>query len=175
MSNKRKELLKKWQGRMRDAQRAYYITSTRYKRLNYIYGIPVVCFTVFISSSVFSELQKLPDSYVQLIVGFVSVVAAIMAAVQTFLRFPEKAEKHRATAVRYGLLKKEIEKFLVLYPSKNEEAINRIENIKKEWDVIVSESPTVSSKLWRSIKGRDGSSPGEHINSIQPPTKNRRG
>ena len=152
---------------MRDAQRAHYITSTRYKRLNYIYGIPVVCFTVFISSNVFTELQKFQELYVQFIVGIVSVVAAIMAAVQTFLRFPEKAERHRATGIKYGILKKEIEKFLVLYPSDYEEVINRIESIKTEWDEIVSESPTVSSKLWRSIKGRDRSSPVEHNNSIQ--------
>ena len=155
MDEKRKALLKKWRSNLRDAQQAHYITSTLYKKLNYWVGIPVISFTVFVGSSLFSELQKHDESKMRIAIGIIGVLAAIMASIQTFLRFPEKAEMHRATAVKFGLLKKEIDKFRAIHPDSNRDVDERINEIKQKWDEIVSEAPTVSSKLWSAIKGRD--------------------
>jgi hypothetical protein len=64
-------------------------------RLNYLLGVPVVVLTTFVGTSVFATLQEDVNTSLRILVGAVSVFAAVLASLQTFLRYPERAEKHR--------------------------------------------------------------------------------
>ncbi|MDF7799905.1 RNA pyrophosphohydrolase [Pontiellaceae bacterium B1224] len=173
MDADRKKLLKKWRSNLKDSQIAHYRTAEKFKRLNYYLGIPVIAFSVFVSSNMFSELQSDQSSTrVEVGIGLVGVLAAILASIQTFLRFPERAEIHRSMGVKFSLLKKDVDKFLALHAEDNSGVDEGIEEIKSKWDEIVTEAPTVSNKLWSKVKsGSVHASPLQSLFNRRTPEK----
>jgi hypothetical protein len=68
------------------------------------WGIPAVVLSTVVSTSVFASLLKQPDPWLQITLGFASVAAALLASLQTFLSYSERAEKHRIAGAKYGAL-----------------------------------------------------------------------
>src|SRR4051812_10822647 len=80
-----------WRHRARDAQYAHHLAADRFERLNYRLGIPAVVFSTVVGTAVFATLQKEVDLRIKISVGLISVAAAILTALQTFMRFSERA------------------------------------------------------------------------------------
>src|SRR6202012_1161862 len=95
--------------RCRSNQLQHYKAASHCDHVSYILGIPAVILSTVVGTTVFASLQKQVSFKIQLFVGAVSVFAAILAALQTFLRHSERAEKHRSAAASYGGLRKQIE------------------------------------------------------------------
>jgi hypothetical protein len=68
-----------------------------------------------VCSALFATLQSNPITQLTIALGVVSLVAAILASVQAFLRFGERVEKHRATGSRFAVLRAEIEQVLSMH------------------------------------------------------------
>src|SRR5260370_4888437 len=81
------DLLRKWQKRARESQFSHYKAGSYFQHLHLWVGIPVVVLTTCVGTTVFATLQKQLDIGVQIGVGAVSVLAAVLAGLQTFLRF----------------------------------------------------------------------------------------
>jgi len=47
----------------------------------------------------------------RIVAGLLSVLAAILASLQTFLKFSERAQMHREAGARFGALVKELEQY----------------------------------------------------------------
>ncbi|HEX8495335.1 MAG TPA: SLATT domain-containing protein [Pyrinomonadaceae bacterium] len=152
------ELLVKWSERVRRAQAAHYDSAVRCNRQHFWIGVPVVILTALIGTSVFVTLQKEADFYMKLAVGLASVAAAVLASVQTFLRFLERAESHRIAAMRFGALRKEIE-YIQAFPPKDSEQIKDVtKSLLERWNNINEESPTANQKFYeRHYKERKAS------------------
>ena len=91
-------LLEQWLRRARENQLQHWESARHYENLNYSLGIPVVVLSTTVGTTVFATLQKQVRLSVQVTVGAVSVLAAVLAGLQTFLRFSERAERHRSVA-----------------------------------------------------------------------------
>ena len=91
------ELLRDWQGRATASSEAHYDLSTRLSKSNIRFGVPVVALTTVVGTSVFATLSRNHvNTGLQVAVGMLSVLAAVLASLQTFLRFGERA---RSTAL----------------------------------------------------------------------------
>ena len=75
-----------------------------------------------------------------------SVSAAVLASLQTFLNYAEKEAAHLQAATRLSSLKKFIEEVLALSGDTQESKI--VESIRKEWDTITTESPLLSQRVF---------------------------
>jgi hypothetical protein len=102
------ELLKDWDKRAAASSEAHYALAGRLAGRNIQLGVPVVVLTTIIGTSVFATLQKEVGTGWRLAIGVVSVLAAVLASVQTFLRFAERAEQHRAAAENWAAIRREI-------------------------------------------------------------------
>jgi conflict system pore-forming effector with SLATT domain len=142
------ELLLKWSERVRRAQAAHYDSAVRCSRQHFWIGVPVVILTALIGTSVFVTLQKEAGFYVKLTVGLASVAAAVLAGVQTFLRFLERAESHRIAALRFGALRKEIEYMQAFPPEDSEQMKNIAKALLDRWNNINEEAPTANQKFY---------------------------
>lgn len=146
------ELLKEWLDRARRIQNAHYEAAASLDRLQYVVGLPLVMLSTLVGTSVFATLQSGSDNFwVKIGVGLASVLAAILAAIQTFLRFAERSEKHKLAGVRYGSFKREIEQKSA-FPSQDIKELQQfIDGLRIRWDKLVEESPTIPKGVWDRV------------------------
>ena len=77
------ELLREWSTRAGASADAHYELCTRLSRANLRFGVPVVVLTTFVGTSVFATLQHHVNIALRITVGMVSVLAAVLASLQT--------------------------------------------------------------------------------------------
>ncbi len=144
------ELLKKWNKRLRESQFAHYAAERHFNLMHYWLGGLATILTAIVGTTIFANAN--PD---QLLIGFISLLAAVIVALQTFLNFAERAETHRASAASYGSLRREIESLHVLIKSE-EGGLNLVDSVmslKCKIDKLSEESPNVSNSIReKSIK-----------------------
>jgi hypothetical protein len=144
-------LLREWHDRAAISQQGHYVIATRLTKYNNRLGVPVVALTTFVATSVFATLQKDVGTRLRILVGFVSVLAAVLASLQTFLRFQERGEKHRAAAEHWAAIRREILQMLALHPdylAKRSDPKAHLDHLRKEMDRISAQSPEIGERDW---------------------------
>ena len=142
----RKALLNTWYKRVSRTQTAHYLSADHFKSRSYWLGIPVIALTTLVGTSAFATLQQGPEPWLQILVGLASVLAAILASLQTFLGYSERAEKHRVAGAKYGALGRELEALLA---SPNEAPDEVIEDLRKRLDDLALESPNNPLSIYK--------------------------
>lgn len=146
MKTSTEELLNDWYRRLRESQFSHYESAKEFDLMNYWLGIPSVILSTIVGTSVFATLNESVETSAKLLVGVVSMLAATLTGLQTFLRFSERAEKHRAVAARYGALRREIEELLSLEKNITRELVAPL---REAIDRLAEEAPNVSTRIWR--------------------------
>src|SRR5262249_42206983 len=143
------ELLLDWERRAQENQFCHYEAAKYYGRFNYILGIPVVILTSIVGTTVYATLQKSVSVVVQITVGVISVFAAILAGLQTFLRFGERSEKHRTVGAQYGSVRRQIELIKALSPERRGAADEFLNRIRGTLDSLAESAPDVPPRVWK--------------------------
>src|SRR5437773_11864879 len=93
-----KLLLERWRNQLERLQSAQYLSAEHCRRINNWLGIPVIVCTAIVGSIVFATLSDaFGDSlWIKIALGFLSLTAAVLASLQTFPKYSERAEKHFA-------------------------------------------------------------------------------
>lgn len=151
-------LMTDWFRRARESQYIHFECGTFFSRLNLLLGVPAMILSTGVGTAVFASLEKNVDGDLRIIVGLISIAAAILASLQTFLRFSERAERHRLTGSAYGAIRRSLE-FVKTFPPGDEEQLKAaMAEIKKQMDALAKEAPEVPSsmkkRLDNEIKGR---------------------
>ena len=142
-----KELLVRWLKRLRESQFSHNEAAKNFDRCRYFIGIPAAILSTIVGTSVFASLGKTIDPYMQIIVGLISVLAAVLSALQTILRYSERAEMHRSSAARYGSIRRKVEEILV--SNKGDSELNSdIRSIRQEIDKLAKDAPNIPEKTW---------------------------
>ena len=113
--------------------------------------MPVIALTALVGTSVFATLQSDAGPRVQITLGILSVAAAVLASLQTFLGYSERAEKHRVAGAKYGALARHLEELLAV---SGEPQADAIEGIRGAIDSLALESPNTPLKIYRRAEGR---------------------
>jgi hypothetical protein len=143
--NSTEALIDDWYRRARESQFAHFLATEPLVRANFRLGLPVVLFSTLVATSVFASLETAVSLGVRIAVGLVSISAAILSALQTFLRFEERAEKHRAAGGQYGALRRELEQIRAIGPPYDVDALSRI---REEFDSVSNQAPAISARVW---------------------------
>lgn len=141
--------LRKWQGAIRVCHLSHVKSAARSQRLSKLLGIPAILLSTIVGTTIFSTMQSSPDVWQQVLVGILSMFAAGLGSIQTFLDFPELTEKHRRAAHQYGSLRREIEEEL---SSENGGIVlskGFMQSIRERWDSIDLESPTLNQSIYQ--------------------------
>jgi peptidoglycan hydrolase CwlO-like protein len=145
------ELLKRWHKRLRESQFAHYESAKMLSRANLGLGIPVVIFSTLVGTSVFATIQSNPNLLIQITLGLLSMVAAVLASLQTFFRYSERAEKHRGVGARYGAIRREIEQVIANPQTEYSNAKETLDSLRTKIDSLADEAPEVSSQTWKRV------------------------
>ena len=139
-------LLKNWHIRIRATHKGHYKDAAALMVRQRILGISVVLLTSFVGTGLFVSLttSALNENYV-LIGGLISATASILAALQTYLNYPERQTTHLIAATQLSSLKKRIEEKLATEEDVHELKVF-IREIRVEWNTITSGAPLMSEK-----------------------------
>lgn len=146
------ELLEYWRFRMHRVQLAHYECARHFERLHLWLGLPAVALSTLVGTTVFASLSKVTDISLQITVGLLSVVAAVLTGLQTFLRYSELAEKHRLAGARFANLKHRIELLTAFPPATETEYNSSLHGVEEVWSKLREESPMLPGRIWRRIE-----------------------
>lgn len=135
-----------WYKRVVTVAHGHYSAALRYSRFHFWLGIPSIVLATIVGTSVFASIQQKPDVWVQVLVGMLSMLAALLAALQSFLNYGEKAEKHRIAGARYNGIGRELE--LLLSQDADWKAL---ESIRIRIDALAQESPHIPESVHREM------------------------
>jgi hypothetical protein len=136
-------LANSWRRQALESRKRHSFMSGRYTLRNYLLGVPIVALTTAIGTTVFASLEKSLDYRVKLAVGIASMLSAVLAAVQTLLRYGERAEKHRLTAARFGGIARAIEATLAKDDADRDPSGAAFQEWQREFRDLIEHSPDV--------------------------------
>jgi hypothetical protein len=153
------DLAREWGKRAAAAQHAHYYLATNLRRRNLALGIPVVILSAIVGTALFASLAASSDSFplgLRLAVGSVSLLAAVLAAIQTFLRFAERSERHAQAADWYSAIRREIDELLALPVDKRGESKRTLDSLRKEFNKAGQTYPEIGESTWARVASTFG-------------------
>lgn len=151
------DLLRDWQARASFSSETHFGLATRLAEANIRFGMPVVVLTTFVGTSVFATLGRNVELWLRIAVGMISVLAAVLASLQTFLRFGERAEKHRFAAEKWASIRREIDQMLALHPTylaSRGDPKQYLDDLRARMDEIAERSPEMGVQGLRRSRRR---------------------
>ena len=151
------QLLSTWHRRMDACQHAYYLEAERYKHWHFWLGIPAVILSTVVGTAVFATLENQSVNITaRVIIALVSIAAAVLAGLQTFLRLSETAAAHAQAGDWYAAIKRDIEQLRALRRDERGSAKTCTDTLRKEMNKVSQKSPELRESLWTEISKRYG-------------------
>lgn len=151
-------LLDSWLERTRVALSAYNDATTRTVAAERTLGVPAVALSAIVATGVFSTLEQDPAIELRIATGVLALAAAVLTALQTFLRHEERAEQFREAARSYGRLRRRIESAKIFLPQTRDEANEIVTTLADALADASRGKPNVPQTVWDraelKVKGR---------------------
>ncbi|WP_305906485.1 SLATT domain-containing protein [Methylomarinum sp. Ch1-1] len=144
MKIEQKTLLQSWRTELMILFQAHYVRSIAIRRLNYLLGVPCILITMLVASYIFFTITHNPDFWVKMMAGMLLLLGAILASLQTFLKYSEQAENHRNASARYQSLHHSIDQLLAFPPDREAELAAWCDKLRDRWDELNLEAPNVN-------------------------------
>ena len=141
--------LRDWERRAAAAAEVHFQTAEYLSRWNVFLGIPVVALSAIVGTATFATLSHHVNVGIRVAAGALSVVAAVLASVQTFLRFGARSEQHRVAAERWSAIRREIEKALVLPAELLGDPKQLLDGVDARMDEAAEKSPAMPDRRWK--------------------------
>ena len=145
-----------WIRRARESQIRHYTMADRLTGCGRRLGLGVIGITAATGTSAFLSLVATamsPD--VRVVIGMTSLSAAVLASLQTFLRYSERAELHRRAGAQYGAVRRRLEAIHAADPCMHD--VRVIDAVRDELDHIAQTAPhlprTLASGGAMEVKG----------------------
>ena len=146
------ELLNGWLIHAHKGRDRHDSAARRYTSYRYWLGVPTLIISTIVGTSVFSALtsQVSPPLWVAIL----SVSAAVLTALQTFLDFATRADRHRATAVKYKAVIREIEQHIIICDDGKEPDPVLISGIRTKLDNLEEEAPVILPIFYDEVEAK---------------------
>lgn len=141
------DLLKQWLVGIRIAHIQQYLASNHSEKMHKRLGIPTVLLGTVVGTSVFASLDANPLAWVKIAIGLLSVASAVLAALQTFMGYTEKCADHKAAAIRYGKLRRELEQYMATHQPGDASTEAFLLDFRERWNETDSTAPTTSQRF----------------------------
>ncbi|MEO3937235.1 SLATT domain-containing protein [Dermatophilaceae bacterium Soc4.6] len=148
-----RQLALAWYRRARTAQIAHAHSAAQARTLFLLLGVPAVLLGVFAGSAVAADAFE--DRRV--VIGLASLLAALLTALQTFLRLDDKRLAHEIASRRFGVIRRELGEVGAIGVADLPASVQRLSVIRTDYDDVSVGSPQVSQGIWESQKAADRS------------------
>lgn len=148
----------------RERNLAHYQMATKLSRHDRLLGIPVIITTSIVGTAIFVTLQEDTAVIWRVATGMLSVMAAVLAALQTFFNYSSDAQKHAAAALGYARLVRGMDRFLL--ECRGDNMVDRyvvlegLNGLVKTLDEMEEKAPTLPHELWSKLRDVSAASQG---------------
>lgn len=144
-------VLNEWKKRISRSHRSHKVAAAFYEGWSRKFGIIATALAAIVGTTVFSTLQEmlLPLS-IKIVLGLLSVTAAVFAALQTYFNLPELARNHSKAATEFGDLRRRVER-LEANPPTSEKLEVALAALDEEWGAISQRAPIITQKLYERV------------------------
>jgi hypothetical protein len=141
------EILDSWERRIVNRHRAHSRASAQYEKYGNYLGISATILSTIVGTSVFASLESSPSVSIKIIVGILSIGAAVISVLHTKFNFSGIAQKHNVTSKKFGDLRRNLERIRISAINDTElnEELLRLDN---SWGEIRENALTVPQKIW---------------------------
>ncbi len=140
MEQTTQELIDDWKQRVDDNQKSHYALALKHSKYHYWIGIPAIIFATIAGAILLTAVE---EPRIRTAVGIVGIIAAILAAIQTFYSQAKRAEKHRFETSQLVHVRRDIEIFERFVPDNKSERGQRIREIEERISRIEDDSPAI--------------------------------
>lgn len=141
------ERLSKWRMGVAQCRQRHYETARYFSKWNYILGTTIIIFSTLAGTFAFISLENQVQFEIKFMVGCISVLAAVLAAVQTFFHLSENAEKHKLTSTQFGTIRRKIEQILANPPAEKDVAKKLLEELDVQIEKLEIGSPLIPNHI----------------------------
>jgi len=141
------ELVTDWLSRTDRMKDAHYSAATVLQRSHMYLGFPSAVLSAIVGAAVFASLSLTDSVAMQVTTGLISLLASVLAGLQTFLRQAERAAAYRVAGANYGTLKSELQLIQTFLPADPTKIEARLEIVRRRWDEIREKAPALPSRL----------------------------
>jgi hypothetical protein len=141
-------LILAWYRRARHAQIAHAAAAARARRFERLLGVPAVLFSTVVGTAVFATIGHSPERYLQIAAGVMSILAACLAALQTFLRLDDRSREHRTRSQAFGSLRRDLGQLGAVGGRLREDVEQELERVHERYDSLSQGSLDVPPRVW---------------------------
>jgi hypothetical protein len=173
------DLYESWHRRVAAAEHGHRLMADRLRLRYLLLGIAVVVLTALVGTSAFASINEargdsiqglgLDPDIVLVLVGTISVLAAVLSSLQTFLRYATRAEGHRIAALRYETLRRDMATTLALPRAARGQPDRDLGSVRQRMDRYAKESPTIGERQWVRLSRK------AHLSTVPPDPRPRAG
>jgi hypothetical protein len=147
-----KDLVAGWLVHSHKARDRHELASRTYAKGQYALGIPALIASTVVGTSLFASLssREVPPLWV----GLLSIAAAVLAAIQTFMDFGGRSDKHRAAAVKYKASIRGLEYLSVQIANGAALTDEQITAVQAQLDTLEEAAPVVMPNIYDRVEGR---------------------
>jgi hypothetical protein len=145
------ELLRGWLLHAHKGRDRQDLAARRCDQRRYLLGIPASIIAAIVGTATFAALQKSPDRNIQLLVGVLAIVAAILTSLQSFLDLGARAERHRMAGVRYKAVIRQLEQQGIGTLGRPMDA-PMLNELRQRLDVLEEEMPVIPPRIYDQIE-----------------------
>ena len=147
-------------------KKKHFNAADRKSRLRLILNIPVIVINVFLSSLLLALFRENSPEYTKIIAAILSLAAAVLSGLSTFLDLAKQVEGHRRVGNRYLSVVKGCERLLAIYRDKllkPEELVERFEALAATADEINGEAESLHTNDSDYKRAQRGLKSGEEV------------
>ena len=146
-----RQLLAEWTARITAAQHAHYYLMSQLRRRNLMLGIPVIVLTAAVGTALFSSIANgntAAPVWAKITAGVISALAGVLAAIQTFMKFSERAEKHAVAADWLAAIRRDLEIVVATPETSRGNPTTVLANLRKEINRVAQSAPAIGEQVW---------------------------
>jgi hypothetical protein len=138
---------------------AHYDMAERAKIRHEKLGVPVTALTAIAGTSIFAGLSSTKKLWLQITAGLLSLLAAVLAALHTFLNFSEDSAQHKSAAVELEAVQHRLDVFILALGDAStqpprELAIKQFAEIGDALQGISAHAPTIPDSVYDAAHPR---------------------
>lgn len=145
------DLITTWLNGVTIAHVAHCKLSADYKQRGRMLGLIVTIISTIVGTSIFGAINLSNNQLVLAIAGLISVMAAILSGVNTFLNYSDLTSAHYDASKKYGKLRRQIEKIKACTNDSNS-LDQAIKDIKAQWDALNEETPVIPERSYNAAQ-----------------------
>src|SRR5687767_10129624 len=146
------DLVSGWLVHAHKARDRHDLASRTYARGQYALGIPALIASTVVGTSLFASLSS--RQVTPLWVGLLSIGAAVLAAIQTFMDFGGRSDKHRLAGVKYKAAIRGLEYLNVKLANGEQLTDEQITSVQVQLDNLEEAAPVVMPRIYDQVEAR---------------------